>query len=116
MPNRKPMTRCERGSWIDTEGYIRDSPAMIEVTQKHREPLEDYCEGAKLDGVPCRIRKRADAWTAYITGIENIAREIANTQSYIRTRTRRRQIFRFKRHIVRSRTPESERARKILRV
>jgi len=44
------MTPCERGSWIDAEGYIRESPATLAVTQKYRQPLEDYCQGA--------IRKR----------------------------------------------------------
>jgi len=121
MPNRKPMTPCERGSWIDTEGYVRESPATLAIAQKHRKPLEDYCVGAIKDGIPCKIRCKTDPiygknYEAYITGIENIAKELALTQPYIRTRMRRQQIFRFKRHIVRSRTPESQKAREILKV
>jgi len=110
------MTACERGVWIDTEGYLRSTPAILEVTQKERKPLEDYCAGAMLDGILCKIYRTPEAWGAYITGIENIAREIKITQPFIRTKTRKKQIWQFKRHIIRSQTSESKKARDILNV
>lgn len=69
--HRRPMTACERGIWIDTEGAImaRTWPRTtyeISVYQNERGPLEDYRLGAERDGIPCSIERFYHAWQASI--------------------------------------------------
>jgi len=102
------MTACERGNWIDTEGYIRPKHHLIEVTSKEKEPLIDYCEGAKTDNVPCKIRSVKDpvygiAYRAEIIGADNVAKEITLTKNCIRTKMRHAQIQAFIEDIARPR-------------
>ena len=94
---RKPMTPCERGNWIDTEGNIGADLRgrfVIDVAQVEREPLEDYCNGARRDGVECRVRydRTARVWIARITGAENVAREVSLTRDCMRTARKHAQI------------------------
>jgi len=114
-----PMNACERGIWIDTEGHI--SRKRIVVSQREeREVIEDYCAGARMDGVHCRVRydKVNRIYLAEIEGLENMAKEIALTQNCIRTKRRRKQIERFKEQLAKPRRyapyPPTIRARKIL--
>ena len=51
----RPMNRWERGVWIDTEGYVNASPPVIQIGQKERGPFDEYCAGARSDGVKCRV-------------------------------------------------------------
>jgi len=101
-PNGRPMNACERGNWIDTEGSIEET--MLRVYQTERQPLEDYCTGAILDGVPCTIGtykvkykgKEILEHRAVITGMMNMAKEIGLTRKCIRTQARKQQIQNFR--------------------
>lgn len=104
----RPMTPCERGVWIDTEGSIemsltaRKYPQFrISVSQSEKEPLEEYCAGARKDNIPCRVRydRTENAYKAEIYGLPNIAKEIVLTRNCIRTKKKRQQIKRFGRHL-----------------
>jgi len=112
------MNACERGNWIDTEGHI--SKKHIVIAQRDGEALEDYCAGAGMDGVRCRIRydKVNRIYLAEIDGLENVAKEIALTMNCIRTKRRLAQIEIFKKELAKPRRyapyPPLIRARKIL--
>ncbi|MFB0503172.1 MAG: hypothetical protein ACETWE_05000 [Candidatus Bathyarchaeia archaeon] len=111
------MSRCERGVFIDAEGYLWKKG--MQITQAERGILEDYCEGAKKDSIPCRIRymPAIQEYQAEITAYENVAKEIVLTQDCIRTKRRLSQIDFFKRELARprkKRDPRVEKAREIL--
>jgi hypothetical protein len=53
---KKPMDACDRGNWIDTEG--RTARKEIRMVQTERGVLDEYCESAKADGVPCKVKFR----------------------------------------------------------
>ena len=121
----KPITKCEGGGWIDTEGFIysefKRGRGLYEIifTQREREPLEDYCEGARMDGIPCKVHKIAAGYHARIGEAENVAKEISLTPNWIRTKTRLAQIEKFKNTLLLPRKKldiRIERARKILGV
>jgi len=118
----RPMNACERGNWIDTEGNISLVPTpVIVITQKDFQALQDYCEGAKRDSIPCRVKRdpRVGAYRAFITGAHNVAKEITLTQPYIRTQEKKRQIERLRRYLAQPRKklyPTIREARKILRI
>jgi len=101
-PQRRPMTACERGVWIDTEGHIETTPKgvyRIDIWQEDKEALEDYCAGAINDSVPCIVDPKA--YRVRITGASNVAKEIKLTEQCIRTARKRAQIQRFKTAITR---------------
>ena len=98
------MNRWERGVWIDTEGFVNASPPVIQIGQKERGPLDDYCAGARSDGVTCRVsplRRKGIvvAYVASVTGALNVAKELNRVHDWIRTETRLGQIRRLKERI-----------------
>jgi len=101
----RPMTACERGAWIDAEGSIMAYPEKgdyrIDITQATSEvtALHDYCEGARLDGVTCEVKRMAKKpWVSYVRigRVEDVAKEIKLTKNWIRTSRKIAQIERFK--------------------
>jgi len=123
---RKPMTPCERGNWIDTEGTIQSNHQgifMISVAQAEKQALEDYCRGAVKDGVRCKViplrPPPSPMWLARVTGAENVAREISLTLPYIRTEKKLRQIQQFVKNLEKPRRfaprPSVREAQKIMR-
>lgn len=53
-------------------------------------------------GIPCRVRKnKRKIYTALVTGLLNVAKVIAETEPYIKTRKKKRQIRRFKDSLMR---------------
>lgn len=53
------MEAAERAVWIDTEGSLSLAHHTweISISQSEKEPLEDYCKGARKDGVKCSVTR-----------------------------------------------------------
>lgn len=53
------MAAAERAVWEDAEGsfdfYGDRSVYMIRTSQAEKRILEDYCSGARNDGVECKV-------------------------------------------------------------
>lgn len=101
-------------AWIDTEGsYIANasrSTYSVIITQKEKAPLIGICGFLRTHGIACTVRRKEgvspmdsskkchayylDAW-----GPEGLAKIIQNTEPYIRTQNKRRQIERCKREL-----------------
>jgi hypothetical protein len=78
------MNASERAVWEDAEGTIsarappKNGGYFILTVRFSKEILDDYCEGARMDGVPRVVTSRTSpkGWTeyrTYITGAENVA-------------------------------------------
>ncbi|HME19476.1 MAG TPA: hypothetical protein VKF15_07070 [Nitrososphaerales archaeon] len=93
------MTAAERAVWEDGEGsfsfYGMRSVYMIRTSQAERGILEDYRDGAVLDGVPCSLniehRHQTQLFNYNITmyytqisGITNVVRELLLTSPWRR--------------------------------
>jgi len=124
LKQRRPMTPCERGVWIDAEGSILPVGARgysLQVVQRieEKEVLEDYCAGALKDGISrCKVEPHAPhVLRARIEKFEDVAKEILLTKSCIRTKAKQDQIQRFIQNLLTPRTrlyPQIMNARKIL--
>lgn len=77
----KPMDAKERALWEDAEGclIISHSKAQameipeLRTGQLERGILEDYCEGARKDGVNCVVRAyRAAGKVVYLSRISDL--------------------------------------------
>lgn len=106
----RPMSAAERGLHWEDEGCLyvdqRGAWPRLETTQYERKPQTDYCLGASIDGVRCRVRvhhytARDGAIVPYyrteITGIANIARELLLYYKcgIPRTQKKRSQVLKF---------------------
>lgn len=111
------MNACERADWFDTEGNLYVSPSskplkksvtFICVSQFDRSPLEDFKEGAAMDGVECRIlpghQGKQEEYMLLVAGLENIAKELVMEASFIRTARKLSQIRNFREFILGERT------------
>jgi hypothetical protein len=109
----RPMSASERGNWIDTEGCVsaftrksgRDKgtfEARIQVVQKEKKPLEDYCNGARRAGVRCHVfyNRASNAYHAEVGGIRNVDKELTLVKRFIRTAKRKAQIRRFYKQVM----------------
>jgi hypothetical protein len=114
------MNANERAVWEDAEGTIsarappKNGGYFIVTVQFCKEILDDYCEGAIRDGVPCRVtfRKSPKGWTeyrTYITGAENVAREIRLTSPYRRHPTKKKQAEEFEKQLLKPRIRKDRR-------
>jgi hypothetical protein len=99
--DRSNMSRKEIRAWIDTEGSIDSSPPreggpQINVSQKHREPLEAYAGGVAELGVRCMISrdKRTGQFVARIVDYEGVAKVISEVGPF-RCPQRNEQVRRF---------------------
>lgn len=119
------MSRKEIRAWIDTEGHI-DSPPLgeggpqINVSQKHREPLETFLRGVGEFGVRCSIArdKRTGQFVARIVDVEGVARVISEVGPF-RTPQKNEQVRRFVEYLNlprRERRRAIERARRLMDV
>ena len=101
-------------AWIDTEGsYIANasrSTYSVLITQKEKTPLIGICGFLRAQGIACTIRrkegvspadnsKKCHAYFLQTWGPEGLAKIIKNTEPYIRTKNKRRQIERCKREL-----------------
>jgi hypothetical protein len=87
--------------WIDTEGlfgiYPRKRSYSVQVVQKESRPLRGLASFVCSAGIPCRLkRNKRGIYTAVITGLVNVAKVIRETEPYIKTHNKQRQIKRFK--------------------
>jgi hypothetical protein len=123
----KPMSAQERALWEDAEGSYSVHGYGVKTSQKFIEPLIDYCEGARRDGIRSAIAKRepkrtekmpnpAPYYEAYITGAAHVAREILLTERWHRHPGRIRQIEKVKEELKKAkpRYKAIQRAREIL--
>jgi hypothetical protein len=87
------MNTCERGFWIDADGTIYTKHGKYEIAvpqlREDMEVLEDYCEGARKDGITkCEIihslPKQPHMSRLRIRRVEDVAREISLTRDCIR--------------------------------
>ena len=123
----RPMNAQERALWEDAEGSFSTRGYAIKMSQKFIEPLLDYCEGARRDGLTSRIYRREPKKTektpnpspyyeASVSGAEDVAKEIALTEGLHRHPGRIEQIERVKEELkkTKSRHPAIRHAREIL--
>jgi hypothetical protein len=120
---KKPMPSQERGCWFDTEGSLdpgivgRGGSDLV-VTQTEREPLLDYMEGARLDGVKCGMyyAKSTRCYFLTVNGLENIAKELTMIMPFVRTRRKWDQIARFRDYLTQKRTRHQHQAKRALAI
>ena len=101
-PRRGLMEAVERAVWIDTEGSLSLAHHTweISISQSEKELLEDYCNGARKDGVKCSVTRTMHdqriCYRARIMGVENVAKELVLTKGLLRTENKLQQIEDFK--------------------
>jgi hypothetical protein len=101
-------------AWIDTEGsYVANasrSSYSVMITQKEKAPLLGIRGFLRTQGIACAIERRESVnpsdpskkghvYSLYTWGPEGLAKIIKNTEPYIRTKNKRRQIERCKREL-----------------
>jgi len=110
-PSLTATTRCpgdaaawtwrDVADWIDTEGlfavYPQKRSYSVQVVQKERKPLKELASFVSSAGIPSRVRKnKRGIYIAVVTGLLNVAKLIRETEPYIKTKNKQRQIKRFK--------------------
>jgi len=101
------MAAFERAIWLDTEGSMSLAHRSweISISQLDKQPLEDYCEGARKDGIPCQItiarNTERKCYRARIVGVEDVAKELTLVRPFLRTRKKVQQIEWFKEYLFR---------------
>ena len=95
----EPMDSCERRNWFETEGTLavagKRLRAIYHITQVERAPPDDYCSGARENGVTCRMRQVRGIYRAEITAIEDIGRELKCIEfNKLRTQNKRKRVRR----------------------
>jgi hypothetical protein len=112
----RPMNAKERAVWFDTEGSLYVSPtdnplkksvAIFSIAQSSRQPLEDFKEGAALDGINCRIIQRVKGeqseYRLVISGLEDISKELVREAPYLRTVQKQTEVGNFRSYLARER-------------
>lgn len=115
--SRRPMEASERAIWFEAEGYLyvpspnvsrKWGPVELRVSQFERKPLDDFAEGARHDGIDCRLgyrwRTKPGEYYVRIRRIDEVAKELVLESPYIRTVKRLEQIQSFKEYLARPRT------------